>query len=141
MGTIKLDTITPLSTTTDITIASNKFVGSASGNMTVSGEGGTTQTNLQQGLAKVWSFCTDDVITDSLNTSGSTDVDTGKYTITFTNNTATSNVAVSVTCNENLNLNGHSSANSTSTYQIRLKDTSGNGGDGNSGAAVHGDLA
>ena len=35
MGTIKLDTITPLSTTTDITFVSNKFVGSASGNITI----------------------------------------------------------------------------------------------------------
>ena len=41
MGTIKVDTITPLSNTTDITIASNKFVGNASGNMSVPGEGGT----------------------------------------------------------------------------------------------------
>ena len=67
----------------------------------------STTTNLQQGLAKTWAFCTDDSITDSLNTSSSNDVDAGKYTITLTNNTATSNVAVSVTCNENLNLNGH----------------------------------
>ena len=53
MGTIKLDTITPLSNTNDITIASNKFVGTASGTMTVVGEGGTTQTSLQQVL---WLF-------------------------------------------------------------------------------------
>ena len=111
------------------------------GSINVLGEGTSATTNLQQGLAKTWAFCTDDVITDSLNTSSSNDDTTGKYTITLTNNTATSNVAVSVTCNENLNLNGHSSENSTSTYQIRLKDTSGNGGDGNSGSAVHGDLA
>ena len=105
-------------------------------------DGGTSVTqNLVQGLAKTWAFCTDDAITDSLNTSSSNDDTTGKYTITLTNNTATSNVAVSVTCNENLNLNGHKSEGSTSTYQIRLKDTSGNGGDANSGSAVHGDLA
>ena len=124
------------------TLKTNTLTGtSTAGSIVVTGEGNSTTTNLQQGLAKVWSFCTDNVITDSLNTSSSSDVTTGKYTITFTNNTASSNVAVSVTCNENLNLNGHSSENSTSTYQIRLKDTSGNGGDGNSGAAVHGDLA
>tara|TARA_R100000329_G_scaffold139536_1_gene121493 strand:+ start:266 stop:646 length:381 start_codon:yes stop_codon:yes gene_type:complete len=124
------------------TLKTNTLTGtSTAGSIAVTGEGNSTTTNLQQGLAKVWSFCTDNVITDSLNTSSSTDVTTGKYTITFTNNTATANVAVSVTCNENLNLNGHSSENSTSTYQIRLKDTSGNGGDANSGSAVHGDLA
>ena len=114
---------------------------STAGSIAVTGEGNSTTTNLQQGLAKVWSFCTDNVITDSLNTSSSTDVDTGKYTITLTNNTATSNVAVSVTCNENINLNGHISANSSSTYQIRLKGTDGAGGDANSGSVIHGDLA
>ena len=43
MGTIKLDTITPLSTTTDVTFVSNKFVGSASGNITITGEGGSNK--------------------------------------------------------------------------------------------------
>ena len=124
------------------TLKTNTLTGtSTAGSIAVTAEGNSTTTNLQQGLAKVWSFCTDNVITDSLNTSSSTDVDTGKYTITLTNNTATSNVAVSVTCNENINLNGHISANSSSTYQVRLKGTDGAGGDGNSGAAVHGDLA
>ena len=124
------------------TLKTNTLTGtSTAGSIAVTGEGNSTTTNLQQGLAKTWAFCTDDSITDSLNTSSSNDVDAGKYTITLTNNTATSNVAVSVTCNENLNLNGHSSANSSSTYQIRLKDTSGNGGDANSGSLVHGDLA
>jgi len=124
------------------TLKTNTLTGtSTAGSIAVTGEGNSTTTNLQQGLAKTWTFCTDNVITDSLNTSSSNDVTTGKYTITLTNNTATANVAGSVTCNENVNLNGHRSDVSTSTYQIRLKDTSGNGTDGNSGALVHGDLA
>ena len=104
-------------------------------------EGGAVTQNLVQGLAKAWTFCTDNVITDSLNTSSSADNGAGAYTITLSNNTATANVAGSVTCNENQNANGHRSENSTSTYKIRLKDTSGNGQDVNSGATVHGDLA
>ena len=124
------------------TLKTNTLTGtSTAGSIAVTGEGNSTTTNLQQGLAKTWAFCTDDSITDSLNTSSSTDVDTGKYTITLTNNTATSNVAVSVTCNENINLNGHISANSSSTYQVRLKGTDGAGGDANSGSVIHGDLA
>ena len=124
------------------TLKTNTLTGtSTAGSIAVTAEANSTTTNLQQGLAKVWSFCTDNVITDSLNTSSSTDVDTGKYTITLTNNTATSNVAVSVTCNENINLNGHISANSSSTYQVRLKGTDGAGGDANSGSVIHGDLA
>jgi hypothetical protein len=124
------------------TLKTNTLTGtSTAGSIAVTGEGNSTTTNLQQGLAKTWAFCTDNSITDSLNTSSSNDVDIGKYTITLTNNTATSNVAVSVTCNENINLNGHISANSSSTYQVRLKGTDGAGGDANSGSAVHGDLA
>ena len=124
------------------TLKTNTLTGtSTAGSIAVTGEGNSTTTNLQQGLAKTWAFCTDDSITDSLNTSSSNDVDAGKYTITLTNNTATSNVAVSVTCNENINLNGHISANSSSTYQVRLKGTDGAGGDANSGSVIHGDLA
>ncbi len=104
-------------------------------------DGGAVTQNTVQGLAKAWTFCTDNVITDSLNTSSSADDGTGAYTITLSNNTTTTNVAGNVTCNENINVNGHRSANSTSTYKIRLKDTSGNGGDANSGATLHGDLA
>ena len=71
------------------TLKTNTLTGtSTAGSIVVTGEGNSTTTNLQQGLAKVWSFCTDNVITDSLNTSSSSDVTTGKYTITFTNNTA-----------------------------------------------------
>ena len=124
------------------TLKTNTLTGtSTAGSIAVTAEGNSTTTNLQQGLAKTWAFCTDDSITDSLNTSSSNDVDIGKYTITLTNNTATSNVAVSVTCNENLNLNGHISANSSSTYQVRLKGTDGAGGDANSGSVIPGDLA
>ena len=124
------------------TLKTNTLTGtSTAGSIAVTAEGNATTTNLQQGLAKTWAFCTDDSITDSLNTSSSNDVDAGKYTITLTNNTATSNVAVSVTCNENINLNGHISANSSSTYQVRLKGTDGAGGDANSGSVIHGDLA
>ena len=104
-------------------------------------EGGAATTIIAQGLAKAWTFCTDNVITDSLNTSSSSDEATGSYIVTLSNNTATANVAGNISCNENTNLIGHRSSNSTSTYQIRLKDTSGNGGDANSGATVHGDLA
>ena len=50
MGTIKADTLTGLSSSTEVTIVSNKFTGTASGNITLPGEGGTTTTNLQQGL-------------------------------------------------------------------------------------------
>ena len=140
MSTVILDTITGKSTATTITIGSTPVVSASANSMTIRGEG-SAQTSIQQGLAKAWTFCTDNVITDSLNASSSADDATGAYTITLSNNTATANVAGNVSCNENINLIGHRSANSTSTYKIRLKDTNGAGGDGNSGATLHGDLA
>ena len=98
MGTIKVDTITPLVTNNEVTFVSNKFTGSASGNMTVPGEGGTTTTNLQQGLAKVWAHSLADGtgLSDSFNTSGITDVGTGKQQIDIANDFA--NVNFSVLC-------------------------------------------
>ena len=140
MSTVVLDTITGKSTATTITIGSTPVVSASANSMTIRGEG-SAQTSIQQGLAKAWTFCTDNVITDSLNASSSADDATGAYTITLSNNTATANVAGNVSCNENQNLVGHRSDNSTSTYKIRLKNVSGSGVDANSGATVHGDLA
>ena len=130
MGTIKLDTITPLSTTTDITIASNKFVGSASGNMSVPGEGGTTQTNLQQGLVKAWckfdgeagSIAND----DSFNVSGLTDNGTGDYTVAIDNDMANDDYAH--TCNGSEQVmsplnSGNTLAGSVRIYSKNLSDS------------------
>ena len=52
MGTIKTDVITGLGSNNEVTFLSNKFTGTASGSITLPGEGGTTTTNLQQGLSK-----------------------------------------------------------------------------------------
>ena len=98
MGTLKTDIITGLGSNNEVTLVNNKFTGSASGNMTVPGEGGTTTTNLQQGLAKVWAHSLADGtgLSDSFNTSGITDVGTGKQQIDIANDFA--NVNFSVLC-------------------------------------------
>ena len=93
------------------------------------------------GSAKVWVFSTDNVITDSLNTSSSTDVGTGEYTFTLTSATATTNVAMSAAVNENDNLIVGRKSNTTSSYNVRIKNTSNSGTDANTGSSVHGDLA
>ena len=60
--------------------------------MSVVGEGGSTTTNLQQGLAKHWvKFAPDAVADDSLNNSSITDTDTGRFTVTRTNNMGNTN--------------------------------------------------
>ena len=145
MGTIKLDTITPLSTTTDITFVSNKFVGSASGNITIPGEGGSVQTNLQQGLFKQWCRIVQtgtQSIGDSFNTSGITDDGTGKTTFAFTNamNSATGYAVFSTS-----NQEGASSEHSeilAANYEVRSLGNDGTLSDGSQiSAGVAGDLA
>ena len=70
-------------------IKTDKLTGvGTAGVILVTGEGNSTTTNLQQGLTKVWANLqgSDASIRDSLNVSSSTDVGTGRATITFSNN-------------------------------------------------------
>tara|TARA_E500000305_G_scaffold3953_1_gene3838 strand:+ start:42 stop:440 length:399 start_codon:yes stop_codon:yes gene_type:complete len=70
-------------------IKTDKLTGvGTAGVILVTGEGNSTTTNLQQGLTKVWANLqgSDASIRDSLNVSSSTDVGTGRETITFSNN-------------------------------------------------------
>ena len=69
----------------------NKLEGrSTAGSLVVTGEGNSTTTNLQQGLAKAWfhynQSAGSEAIRDSFNQSSITDNSTGVYTNTFTNN-------------------------------------------------------
>ena len=85
MSTIKVDTYLTRGGASEIAIDKLKGASSA-GSMTVVGEGGSTTTNLQQGLAKSWVNNTDAaVLTDSFNVASGTDRGTGTYDITFTN--------------------------------------------------------
>lgn len=75
----------------------NKLTGtSTAGSILVTGEGNSTTTNLQQGLAKAWNrFVGGSVPTllDSLNNSTATDNGTGDYTFAFTNTMNNANYA------------------------------------------------
>ncbi len=69
----------------------NKLTGtSTAGSIVVTGEGNSTTTNLQQGLAKAWNFFDGSAGTiayaDSFNSSTLTDIGTGNYKYAFTNN-------------------------------------------------------
>ena len=71
---LKVDTLTGVTT---------------AGSIVVTGEGNSTTTNLQQGLAKAWTHLNGSgtiVIQDSFNTSSATDRDTGRYEFNRTNN-------------------------------------------------------
>ena len=85
---LKVDTITGVTT---------------AGSVAVTGEGNSTTTNLQQGLAKFWVHFngTGTIATqDSFNQSALTDNGTGEYTSTFSNNMANDDYSTQVTGTE-----------------------------------------
>ena len=78
------------------TIKTNTLTGTTTaGSISVTGEGNSTTTNLQQGLCKARGNIDGDASTpafhsgsDNINISSITDVATGRYTVTITNNFA-----------------------------------------------------
>jgi len=84
---LKVDTITGVTT---------------AGSVAVTGEGGSTTTNLQQGLAKSWATLDADASTvvafDSFNVASVQDDAAGKYGITYTNNMNNSNYLSNGAC-------------------------------------------
>jgi len=58
----------------------------------VTGEGGSTTTNLQQGLAKMWAkYDAGSTLNDSFNVATLTDSGTGKFDLAFTNSMGNAN--------------------------------------------------
>ena len=83
-STLKINTLTGVTT---------------AGSIAVTGEGNSTTTNLQQGLAKQWAFYNQQTpaVGDSFNTSSITDSNTGIYLINFTNNMSSTNYSAHAT--------------------------------------------
>ena len=80
-------------------VKTNKLTGtSTAGSIVVTGEGNSTTTNLQQGLAKVWQSTDVTTLNDSNNVSSVTDTDTGKLTVNYTANMANNDYAVTMNC-------------------------------------------
>ena len=78
------------------TLKANTFTGTTSaGSIVVTGEGGSTTTNLQQGLTKTWVTIDGDATTpvafDSFNVASVQDDAAGKYGITMTSAMANAN--------------------------------------------------
>ena len=104
MGTIKIDTVTGLadpnkatipntitmgSTTATLNFGNTVIANASAGSTTITAEGGTNTTNIQQGLLKGWLNFKGDgtvLIRDSLNFSSVTDDATGIYELNITNN-------------------------------------------------------
>ena len=87
MSTVKVDTIQTTGGVSEIAIDKLKGV-SATGSISIVGEGGSTTTNLQQGLCKAWVQADSDATLDegdSFNVSTPTDHSTGKFSYSLTN--------------------------------------------------------
>ena len=154
MSTIKVDTYLTRGGASEIAIDKLKGASSA-GSMTVVGEGGSTTTNLQQGLAKAW-FVFDQVnsntIDDSLNIGSITDRDTGSMYGNFTNNMNSlhyanpsigSPVASGSMATNNTNRSLIASADTTARNSVNLfgTDNLSRADEENVQSVVHGDLA
>jgi len=101
VSTIKVDTYLTRGGASEIAIDKLKGASSAA-SISVVAEGGSTTTNLQQGLAKSWvSFDGDTFgINDSFNVASMTDNGTGSYTVTFANDFANINYSSNVNCTD-----------------------------------------
>jgi|11BtaG_2_1085332.scaffolds.fasta_scaffold16397_3 hypothetical protein len=88
-STLKINTLTGVST---------------AGSISVTGEGNSTTTNLQQGLSKVWSNTSADgtTLNDSLNVSSLGDSATGQQNINFTNAMGNTNFSTTICPQSNI---------------------------------------
>ena len=133
----------------------DKFTGvTTAGSILVTGEGNSTTTNLQQGLAKSWSSLNQDSsghpVYDSKNVASTTDEGTGETTITFTNNMGNANYAIAGAAqSENeagaaFHVIGKDSSDpmTTSKYRTDIRDSGGSNRDVlYVSSSIHGDLA
>ena len=123
----------------------DKFTGvTTAGSIDVTGEGNSTTTNLQQGLAKAWSHLNvssgTPAIRDSLNIGSLTDVGTGNTTNTFTNPMNNDDFAVPSSCDA-FNISSVESY-ATTGYGHRTANSSASATDrNNTVSAAFGDLA
>jgi hypothetical protein len=123
-------------------VKTDKLTGtSTAGSISVVGEGNSTTTNLQQGLAKAWAKYnqTTPAVNDSLNIASVADNSAGNFTPTFTNAMASANYAFpAISGEKHIQQTGTDAAGSFSL----LSSSAGNSaGDGIDYFTVHGDLA
>ena len=133
---LKVDTLTGVTT---------------AGSILVTGEGNSTTTNLQQGLAKVrYNFeldSGDNGFEGSFNCSSGADNGTGDATITFTNAmanqnyTPTSSSADSDICHTQADRTDGNGSRQTTNFKSRIRDNGGTSRDAMAYVALFGDLA
>ena len=129
------------------TLKANTLTGTTSaGSIVVTGEGGSTTTNLQQGLCKVWARTNMSTAanSDSFNVSSITDNGTGNFTITINNDMGNANYTVTDSADNissNTNVANQVEQHATGSYVI-LHNEDGSLTDTTTfGHSAHGDLA
>jgi len=119
--------------------------GEITASTTAPSEGGTSTTNVVQGLAKAWVGhaldSSQSIVGDTFNVSGFTDVGTGFSTHSLTNNMNTGASTYPVQCTPAQQYGYHGKGNSSSVFQLRCVGYTGNSADGEKNGLVHGDLA
>ncbi len=129
---LKVDTITGIAT---------------AGSIAVTGEGNSTTTNLQQGLAKVWAkYDAGSTLNDSFNVSTLTDSGTGLFDLAFTNSMNNANFAGQAEGNNSgyfpMSSSETTGENTTSKFRDTRRNTSHTAFDSTlNRCSVHGDLA
>ena len=121
----------------------NKLTGvTTAGSISVTGEGNSTTTNLQQGLCKMWARLdgTGTIgLDDSFNVGSITDNATGQYTYNFSNNMNNANFNVAHASANQIQIH---SAEATSSVTILCRDQNNSNEDVDpTFSNVHGDLA
>ena len=125
----------------------DKFTGvTTAGSILVTGEGNSTTTNLQQGLAKAYGSVNQDStqnLVGSFNMSGVTDTGTGTTTKSFTNNMSdqTYSIVGSANTNSNYFQHQHYSISTGSIGIYNSPDYNLNNDDGIPSTGSLGDLA
>ena len=135
-------------------VKTNKLTGtSTAGSILVTGEGNSTTTSLQQGLAKAWVNFTGVSSTsarDSFNVASLTDSGTGHTTIAFTNAMSNANYTGSWFTNSDANSGitnlsnnyaGNFAVRATGSYQTQCWATNGGADAFHNDSTIFGDLA
>ena len=152
MSTIKVDTYLTRGGASEIAIDKLKGVSSAS-SISVVAEGGTTTTNLQQGLCKAWIHVAADgaSISDSFNISSHDDDGSGDGGIHINNDMSNNDYAITSMASDagastvltTLELTQNTEATGSFDYETAYANASINrtNHDANRMVAIHGDLA
>jgi len=133
------------------TVIVNTLTGTTTaGSISVTGEGNSTTTNLQQGLAKAWGVFNGTgtiAIRDSHNFSSIADTASGRITASINSDMASTNYSISAqsslndTVGDSRTYNTELSSRAAGSYEMATYSTSDYEDDAFVDTSVHGDLA